>query len=197
MRRYTALIAAAILLTAGLVAQVQKVPDRRLIQSGTGTATATINGTLATSVTSTCTTAVITEEELWTYSLPANTLSADGKAIRVTAYLSTAANVNLKTIKMYFGSTVVLNSGANAMNSRNAALVGVVFRTAASAQSAHVVATSSDTSAGILANMGGTQNRTTPAEDTTAAITMKVTGQNGTASASDLCLRGVVVETIK
>src|SRR5207248_3063950 len=56
------------------------------------------------------------ETDLITYTMPANTLSANGQRVRITAFCTTAANANLKTIKIYFGATALRNTGAAAFN---------------------------------------------------------------------------------
>jgi len=50
------------------------------------------------------------EDILMTYSLPANALNANGKGIRVTVYGTIANNANAKTVKVYFGSTVIYSA---------------------------------------------------------------------------------------
>jgi hypothetical protein len=128
------------------------------------------------------------ETTLWSYALPANTLSANGKGVRITVYGTTAANANTKTRKLYFGATAVANVG-DANNNANWVFVAVVTRTGASAQISM---------AEINTAEGAAQRNTltTPAEDTTGAITISVTGQNGTANADDIVFRGAIVETL-
>src|SRR6266540_5299688 len=64
------------------------------VQAGSGTALAPINGTLhiTASAAGVCTAADLLETDVWTYTLPANTLTATSRGIRVTAYGTTAAN---------------------------------------------------------------------------------------------------------
>ena len=47
------------------------------------------------------------EDNLITYSLPANTLSVNGMALRIVAWGLTANNANAKTLKVYFGTVVI------------------------------------------------------------------------------------------
>jgi hypothetical protein len=128
-----------------------------------------------------------TETDLWTYSLPANALSADAKGLRITVYYQTAANANTKTTKLYFGSTV-LASRAAADSGANGQFVGEVLRTGASAQAGFV---ESKINTSVFAT-----TYTTPAEATSGAISIKVTGQNGTASANDVVFKAAIVETL-
>ena len=49
------------------------------------------------------------EDDLITYSLPANRLSANGKGVLIRVWGTTANNANTKTLKLYFGSAVLLS----------------------------------------------------------------------------------------
>lgn len=157
---------------------------------GTGTALAPPNGTLnqSASAAGVCTIADQLETEAWTYTLPANSLNANSRGVRVHAYGTTAANGNTKTVKIYFGSnafTVI----AGAVNNAIWFSTNTYLRTSASNQQRMA-----------LAGFGATLNAPTIlglTESETAAIIIKVTMQNGTAAANDICFRGVTVETIQ
>lgn len=139
--------------------------------------------------TSVCTVADTAETDLWTYSLPAGKLNVDGKAVRITVVGTFGATANNKTIKLYFGSSVS-DSGAIAQNGTNWRFDATVWRTGAAAQIAQVlrIAGAFQTGTGNSIN--------TPSQDTTAAITIKMTGTNATAAANDVCVRGATVELI-
>lgn len=159
------------------------------IYAGTTTTQPVINGTLNTYTTSTCTIANTTETDLWTYTLPAGALNADGRGLRLTAWGTFGANANVKTVKPYFGATVLINWAAAANG--NGWMTSVsILRTSATAQTA---------SAGLQSNSGTYvfSGVTTPAETMANAIVVKITGTNGTASANDICLKGAILETIK
>jgi hypothetical protein len=145
-----------------------------------------VSGVLTTTTTSAGTTAVTTEEDLFSYSLPANVLSANAKAVRILAFGRTAANGNTKTIKLYFGGTVVA-SRSGAFNGQDWFLSATVIRTSASAQLA--------IGQGSV-NSDDRNTRSTPAGDTTTALTIKMTGQNGTAAANDIIFDGATVEAL-
>jgi hypothetical protein len=148
---------------------------------------ARVGGVLSVNTTEASTGADTNETDLWTYSLPANTLNVNGKGVRVTAWGVNAANVNNKTWKVYFGSTAVYALGPSALNGSSFRVVMEVARTGAAAQIA-----------AAFGGAGGTLTTATaaPAGDTTGAITIKVTGQNGTASASDIVFKGAIVEVL-
>jgi len=143
---------------------------------------------LSTNTTQTGTNADLNEKDLWTYALPAGHLSATGHAIRFTAYGTLAANANNKTLKGYFGATqcVALSTTASGSHWEIRCLV---LRTGAATQN----------SGGFIAIGLGNLNVThaTPAETLANSITVKVTGQNGTASANDIVFRTAIVESLK
>jgi hypothetical protein len=172
------------------------LPNDIDVDAGTGTAEAGVGGVLYISTTSAQTGANTTETDLQTYSLPANTLSTNTYGVRITAWGTTAANGNDKTLKIYFGATAVVNTGAGSNNAHTWRSVAEVFRTGASAQEAIGVALSKAGGAWNGSMLGQTTS-SQPAADTTAAITIKVTGLNGTASAGDLVCRGMTVEFLR
>src|SRR3954470_14824272 len=72
--------------------------------AGTGTQTGGVPVSIATSVTPVANGTTV-ETDLFSYTMPANTLSANAQKLRVTAWGSMAANANTKTLKAYFGGT--------------------------------------------------------------------------------------------
>lgn len=134
------------------------------------------------------------ETDLSSYSLPAGHLSADGKAVRVTAFVSFAANANTKSVRIYFGSTALASIPASSANSGgNASYVFTVVRTGAAAQSAFG-------RGGVAGSNVGNESQNVNAfsslgENTANAITIRITGQSGTAS-NDVLLRGFIVEAL-
>jgi hypothetical protein len=164
------------------------LPNDIDVDAGTGTADAGVGGTLTISTTQAATGANTTETDLWTYSLPANTLSANNYGVRITAWGSPAANANNKIVRLYFGGTVV-TSGSSTSGSNGWRMVAEVLRTGAATQVA-LGQTLQSSAAAATAPV-------TPAEDTTGAITVKMTGQNGTANAGDIVFRGAIVEFLR
>lgn len=135
------------------------------------------------------TTAVTTEETLGTYTLPANAFSTYGDCVNIASSGTTAGNGNTKTIKVYFGSAVIsTNDATTAPNAKDWTSTGRMCFTAASAQ------------AGFGNMMIGATPQTAkvvvPTETTTAGIVIKVTGQNGTASANDIKLYTFEVDLV-
>jgi len=129
-------------------------------------------------------------DDLITYTLPANSLSANGKGVRITAWGTTANNANSKTLTLNFGSTAILT------NSLTTSIAGVwrieaeVFRTGASTQdySSQLVTTGT---AGVALNdleIG------TSAQTDSSNITIKCTG--AATSDNDIVQEGMLVEMI-
>lgn len=129
------------------------------------------------------------EQTLATYSLPANSLDAVGRTVRVRAFFVTAANTNGKTCKLYFGSKS-LSTGS--------------ITTASAAPWLELNITKSGSSTQIISGcgFGGTTGIVpvaltgagTATETDTAAIVIKATGTDGTDSAADITLCGFTVE---
>ena len=126
------------------------------------------------------------EQTLASYSLPANTLKAGSKLI-IRAAFSAAANGNNKTMKCYFGAASI-SSGAVAINNKNTICTMIVSKSGSSTQT-------------VFAQMQTDLTPITPVvtlatETDTAAITIKATGTNGTASAGDIIMEDFSVELI-
>lgn len=130
------------------------------------------------------------EDDLMTYSLPANSLSVNNKGIRVTAWGTAANNANGKTLTVYFGvSQLIFLLTASITSTWRVSLL--IFRTGASTQDVYVGAKQTNsTSFAVIEN----ESVTTAAQTDTAAITIKCTG---TATANnDIVQHGMLVEYI-
>jgi hypothetical protein len=168
-------------------------PSGSDVYAGTGTAEAGVGGVLTVSTTSAQTGANTDETTLWEYALPANTLSANGYSVRVRAWGTYAANANSKSIRHYFGATQLHTVVTAGFNNVGWSVEAVITRTGASAQTALGRYHTNDGAAGSQ-RFGAV---TTPAADTTGAITIKVTGQNSSASAGDIVFSGAMVEFLR
>lgn len=74
------------------------------------------------------------ETTLLTTNIDVGTLSKQGSSLLIFAAGTTGANANNKTIKLYFGSTVIFDSGAFAGNAVSWTLQAEVVRNGATAQ---------------------------------------------------------------
>lgn len=125
-----------------------------------------------------------TEDLLKSFNLPANALDSVGRSINIYAWGSYGANTNSKTVKMYFGASTVTST--QTLNGGGWALEMMVGKSASNVQriSGQIIAGTSH---------GGCTTGT-GAETDTAAITIKVTGQDTTsANANAVVLQGLVV----
>lgn len=74
------------------------------------------------------------EATIYSYTLPANYLSANGQSIRVKCYVGTAATADDKTVLLYFG-TASITTGLAANNAGGGWIEYTVTRTGAATQS--------------------------------------------------------------
>ena len=128
------------------------------------------------------------EDDLITTSIPAAALSEAGKGVRITAWGTTANNANAKTLKVYFGTQVVLT------NSLTASIAGVwksetlVFSTGTDTQD-WVSRLATLGAAGVALNDVEVGTAT---QDDGAAITIKATGE--AVDNNDIVQEGLLVE---
>ncbi len=153
---------------------------------GTGTGQAQASGKANVNTTAVGTDANTAEKDLITYSLPANSFSADGRGVKITAWGSVATNGNTKTIRLKFGATIIRQIGPSGMNGLDWRIDGLVIRTGATTQDA--MATE------FLDVSAQDTTISTPAETLSGAVVIKITGQNGTASANDILAKGILIE---
>lgn len=90
----------------------------------------------------------ITDDTLFTYSLPINAMSANGKSVRVRASGTFAGNIHSKEVKIWFAGTAVADSGvltlsgddwtiefeATRIDATHVSVIGTFFATSATAQ---------------------------------------------------------------
>lgn len=164
---------------------VDIVKSGQNVAAGGGGDPAKVGGVLHVTTTDTATIADTNETDLASYTLPANTLSNNGMALKVKAYGITAANGNDKTLKLYFG-TLLLDTTALALNSQDWIIEALIVRSGVGGQD---VLTQFARGATAAVN-----NETVRTEDETTGLEIKVTGENGTASAGDITFKGMVIE---
>ena len=126
------------------------------------------------------------EDDLITYSLPANSLSANGKGVRIRAWGTAANNANAKTLKVYFGTQVILTTSLTINQVDTWKVEATVWRTGASTQDweTHLIQAGTTTLVDV-------ENGTATQTDT-AAITIKCTGE--AVATNDIVNEGLTVE---
>ena len=130
------------------------------------------------------------EDDLQTYSLPLNSLSAAAKGVHITAWGTTANNANAKTIKLYFGSVAILTNALTASIAGTWRIEADVFSTGTDAQDA-IAALSTLGAAGVALN---DLEFTTLTQDDGAAIVIKTTGE--AVDNNDILSQGLLVRFI-
>lgn len=101
---------------------------------GTASTLAALGGVLFASSTAVGNVLTSQPDDLISYSMPANTLVATPRGIRITAMGTCANNANAKTFTMNFGSQVVLTHACTVNVASTWKISTVVLRTGASAQ---------------------------------------------------------------
>lgn len=146
---------------------------------GTGTGYATAHGVAYCDAAIVGSGADTTEDTLKTWPLPASSLDANNKGLRVTMFGDGVSTGDVTTIRAYFGATAVLTKVLTASQANTWRCVFEVTRTGAATQ----------TASGVLHN-GGTAQSTVqanaaPAETLSGAVTIKCTGQRATSSVAN------------
>lgn len=128
-----------------------------------------------------------TDDTLFTYSLPANTLNVTGKGIKIKAWGVRAAGGGNGTIKLKFGSTTLCTTAATATAADNWYLEAVVLRSGSNTQ----LAIGRTQLAAVLTTL-----KTAPGETETGAITILCTGADAGSNANKILGHGFTVEAL-
>lgn len=161
------------------------LPTGTTVAAGTGSETGTLTGTIHVDTTVT-TSAATSKTTIVSYSLPANSLSANGKGVRILAWGSCAANGNNKTVTIDVGAggTTVATTGAVANNNGAWRLDATLVRTGAATSISSGTAISAATAANTVA---------ADTSSWSAACTIALTATNGTAS-DDTIFKGWMIQ---
>jgi hypothetical protein len=127
------------------------------------------------------------ETDLLTYTLPASALATNGQGVRITAWGTTAANGNSKSVRLYFGATAVTVQVGIVASATPWYHSAVVLRASATTQTAGSVSF-------IVGNVGAPLT-TTPGETLSGAVVLKVTGTSAVAG-GDITSAGFLVEAL-
>lgn len=129
------------------------------------------------------------EDDLMTYSVPADSLNVAKRGLRITVWGTTANNANAKTLKLYFGSAVILTNSLTASIAGVWRMVAEVISKGTDSQEAIAQLVTTGT-AGVALN---DVEVSTPTQDDGAAITIKCTGDATTTD--DIIQRGLLIES--
>ncbi len=168
------------------VTLTNKTLTNPIVNAGTGLATMLPDGTLTAQLTSAATIADTLETTLQTYTLPAGTLGKNGQAVEIFGWGLFGGNTNSKTVRAYFGTNVVMsNDVSTSPNGAAFFFHAIVARRSASTETA--------VGEGTVGVANQTTVRGALATDLTAAVIIRVTGQNGSAVAADITCDGMIV----
>lgn len=180
---------------------IQRPEGTNYIDAGLSRRNASLPGILSNQFTAAVNPTNVTENNLFSYTMPAKVLNNNGKGVRIRAFATTAATAGTKRIRLYFGATVVVDTTATAFASAATAIMMIidVLRVSKSVQVAvglcqtavvpTIGTTAPTTVSGLLVNSA-------PAENTSNAIVIKLTGQNGSAVASEATGLQFIVELL-
>lgn len=143
-------------------------------------------GALYSTIATAATAAGTAEQVLGTYSLPASALDQTGRRLRIRAAFHCATNGNNKTMKLYFGASVI-STGVLTTSNKNGFLTLDVVKSGASTQIVWGTGLVDVTPITSYVNASGT-------DTDTAAIVIKFSGTDGTDSAGDIVLDDFAVE---
>jgi len=137
---------------------------------------------LANSSTNTTTTLVATEQDLFSFSLLGNSLSADNQFLVLTFRDRNAATANTKQLRVRFGATVIGDSTAVAANNNWWNGDCIIWRTGAATQKAICGVLNAANAASWSTAAGAGANISTPAEVLSGAVLIRVTGTDAVAA---------------
>lgn len=137
---------------------------------------------LANSSTNATTTLAATEQNLFSFTVLANTLSANNQFLKLTFRDRNAGTGNTKQLRVYFGATLIGDSTAVAANNNWWNGDCYVWRTGAATQKAICSALNNANAASWSSAAGGGSNISTPAETLSGPVVFRVTGTDEVAA---------------
>lgn len=137
---------------------------------------------LSNSSTNVTTTLVATETDLFNFSVPANTLSANNQYLHLVFRDRNAATGNTKQLRVYFGATLIGDSTAVGANNNWWSGDCYIWRTGAATQKAICTSVNVTNVGSWSTGAGGGSNISTPAEALNGAVVIRVTGTDAVAA---------------
>lgn len=187
------LVLASLLAACWLVAQPHAQDYYKAISSlifGGGSTVYTPSGVLCSNTTPVSNVGTA-ETDLQTCTLSAGSLNTTGRGIRISGMFTTAANANIKTMRVYFGATVLAAPGGIAVNATPVMFTAIVLRTAPTTQIGFGWGQGAPGPTSVVNDV----RSAAPAETLANAIVIKTTGLSGTAS-NDVTSIALVVEAL-
>lgn len=158
------------------------------VAAGTGSGYASVGGVLNMSTTDVGNVGS-GEDDLQSYTIPANTLTQTGDGVTFTAFGTTAANANNKTIKVVLNGSTIYSTGALALNNIDWVIRGECYRASSSVMKCVVTMQAASTLVTAALSTDYTETNVT---DFTSTRILKITGE--ATSDGDITNRGFRVE---
>lgn len=130
------------------------------------------------------------EDDLMTYTLPADTFAQAGDAVIIEAWGTVANDADTKTLKGYIGNDAFLNIALTASVAGKWHVRAVLARSGADTQDTVAVLTEG---VATLAAITGTIQNGTADQDEDAAIVVKFTGTSDGDDTDDIVQEGMIV----
>lgn len=162
--------------------------DYSTISDLAASGSADVVGVLETNTTAVGTGNDVTEDNLITYVLPANTLDTNNLGVRITAWGNTLVGANNQTVTLYFGAAVIASIGPAGFGNSTWRFDALVVRTGASTQVSDTIFSSE--------NLGMHLLNAAPNQNDAAPITIKCTGTNGVATVNGVQQFCLIVELV-
>lgn len=167
--------------------------EKLTLLMGSGTAEPKVGGLISAQTTYVGNVGV-GEDDLMTYSLPANALTTTARGIRIKCWGVGANNANAKRLRLYFGSAAILDVTITTGSARSWEIVADVIRTGSNTQKTYARIIEGANSGAAVAAINGAQLHAAPTQTETSAIVIKMTGE-ATAN-DDVIQEGMVIEFI-
>lgn len=135
-----------------------------------------------------------TEDTIFSYSMPANTMAASGDKLRIRAHCQWANNADTKTTNIYFGATKIAFMGAGTTANYAGNFDLLVNKIGSNSQTENGTLLESTINSTAVASTGSYVS--TSSETDTSIIIVKITGQSGSSVANDVVCNQFTIEFI-
>lgn len=176
---------------AAAAAQAASQPLNAVLTALGGSGMSVFPRNVHVNVTPVLSTAVSTEEDLMSYVLPGGTLATNKDMVEIEAWGAPSSNLIDKRVRLYFGATVIFDSGMEPFTTGSFQIRARVYRTGAATQVAVATWTGQ---VDVMTSPPNVTQRTSPNATLASDVTIKMTSTVDVgASAGDLRQSGLDV----
>lgn len=168
------------------------------VKAGASATTSKLHGVLTVNTTGVGNVGASAPDDLQTYTLPANCLSANGKGIRVRCWGTYANNGNTKVFSFVFGGATIKTKNCRANNTGVWSVEATIVRTGVGTQDCFATLTDHMGNALAVLDAGGIYQQSVFSnltQDETTALVVKCQSTTTTAN-NDIVQEGMIVEFI-